>query len=311
MTMKMLLTMENKSYIRTYKSFYMLIKEGVDQDLVNIINSKRDHFLSKVIRDRNFCLFKGYEITYSPGFGEANKCETNVYKFIKKAMEHGEDWYYPVGGFMFDHESYTPCEHWWVYDSKKDEHIEVTPLVERITIQAYGGVIEKNINYDILKSNSVWDIDFFKGGNVYFWHFKDIIRETEDHVLSPEAKAAMKLIDKYIDVAKKADVQINEYVPNSHIMKTFEYVKVGIELEDRFKEKYKRAGVEFLKFVPDVFNLATLNKDGIKEVHTAYQKLREKEDPIRNSLKLQDIRCDFMMPLKVELMRKYEKKYKK
>jgi hypothetical protein len=76
-----------------------------------------------------------------------------------------------VGGFLFEHGH--PIEHWWVYDSDKKQHIEVSPIIGDANIIAYAGIIEFDLNYDDFKNTKEWwDIDFLKGGNVYHTYFK-------------------------------------------------------------------------------------------------------------------------------------------
>ena len=95
------------------------------------------------------------------GQGEKNKCETNSFKFIKQMVMSNDHRYYPVSGWAFM-KSTTYFEHFWVYDAVNDMFVDVTPL-EGEYPYAYGGVINKNINDEILNAKSVFDIDFFKG----------------------------------------------------------------------------------------------------------------------------------------------------
>jgi len=93
--------------------------------------------------------------------GERNKCETNSFKFIKTMVEANDHRYYPVSGWAFM-ESTTYFEHFWVYDSVNDMFMDVTPLEGELPY-AYGGVINKNINDEILNAKSVFDVSFFRG----------------------------------------------------------------------------------------------------------------------------------------------------
>lgn len=95
------------------------------------------------------------------GQSQRNKCETNSFKFIKTMVESNDHRYYPVSGWAFM-ESTTYFEHFWVYDAVNDMFVDVSPL-EGDYPYAYGGVINKNINDEIMNADSVFDIGFFKG----------------------------------------------------------------------------------------------------------------------------------------------------
>ena len=103
--------------------------------------------------------------------GQPNKCETNAYNFVKQQLSEGIKTYYPVGGFLFEGKDFWPTEHWWIYDSVNDSCIEVTPLIGEKP-RCYAGIINKKIQDEILQSNEVFDLRFFKGGNVFHTYFK-------------------------------------------------------------------------------------------------------------------------------------------
>jgi hypothetical protein len=141
------------------------------EDYYNNINNYNKNMLIKVKNNPNFVFLMGNELDYNE-CGTRNKCETNVYDFIKEKLENGYDYYYPVGGFLFEGESFFPIDHWWVYNKKTNAHIEITPLGGVSKPLCYAGVINYDINDKIMKSNKVWDIDFFRLGNVYYDYFR-------------------------------------------------------------------------------------------------------------------------------------------
>lgn len=136
----------------------------------NRINKENDNLLIKVSDNVNFKFTLASDVLYITD-GDSNRCETNVYNFIKKKLENNITNYYPVGGYIFVGKEMIPIEHWWIYDSKESTFIDITPL-ENGNIWCYAGVINYDINDTILRAKSVWDIDFFKGGNVYSMYFK-------------------------------------------------------------------------------------------------------------------------------------------
>jgi len=111
-----------------------------------------------------------------------------------------------------------------------------------------------------------------------------------------------KIILTYIKSTCNSDLQINEYVPNTHIAETFREVLAACECESKYPTQFheipnsiRSSNVEgtfkisFIDLIPEYFNLNRLNKDGVEEIHRVYQKLREKKDEIRNLLMLYKI----------------------
>lgn len=88
----------------------------------------------------------------------SNACETNVFKFIK----NNSDEYYPVAGWLIYYG--VAIEHFWLYKKSDNKFYDITPLRDRQYPLGYIGLIDKNINDDIVKANSVWDLEFFKLG---------------------------------------------------------------------------------------------------------------------------------------------------
>jgi len=134
------------------------------------INTNFNNLLLKVSNNPNFAFILGKNMKFED-YGESNRCETNTFNYIKEKLINGETNYLPVGGFFFTPQSLTPVEHWWVFNSETNQHIEVSPM-DKEKPWAYGGIINKDINENILKAENVFDVDFFKGGNVYHWYFK-------------------------------------------------------------------------------------------------------------------------------------------
>lgn len=156
------------------------IKEYLDNDItkedyvrayINRINREYNGLLLNVIKNPNFEFVLGVDIQNQP-IGKISKCETNTYDYIKKKLENNETNYYPVAGYYFGAKTLLPIEHWWVYNVKQKKHIEVTPLDNMRKPWCYGGVVNYDINDEILNTNNVFDIDFFKGDNTYYNYFK-------------------------------------------------------------------------------------------------------------------------------------------
>jgi len=152
---------ENENEV-IYRKLSMI--EPDKKQTIDELNSKYDNFLSGIENNPNTVVLDVNEVRKFP-YGEKNKCETNVYKFIKNKLSEGIDDYYPVSGYFINKNNF-PIEHWWVYNSSFDEYLDVTPSeTDEQYIKSYVGIINYNINDDIKKAQSIWDIDFFKGGN--------------------------------------------------------------------------------------------------------------------------------------------------
>lgn len=138
----------------------------INQTYINHINSEYNDIVDKVLNvGGNFIL--GNQIDKNKEtYGNPNNCETNVFNFIKnmesdsKYSKYAGYSYHPVVGYLFEGESLTPIEHWWVYDSDRSKHMEVTPTQGQA--KAYAGVVIKNGTEDILTNNNWFDVWFLK-----------------------------------------------------------------------------------------------------------------------------------------------------
>lgn len=157
----------------------ILLREGLfdsisDEDFkkayINKINTTRNNLLVKASEYPNYVFILGNNIKYNP-CGNPNKCETNTYTFIKERINEGHTNFFPVGGYLFEGPNLYPIEHWWVYDSTTKEFIEITPI-QGEKPRCYAGIINTEINDEIANTNNVFDVDFFKGGSVYYKYFK-------------------------------------------------------------------------------------------------------------------------------------------
>ena len=121
--------------------------------------------------------------------------------------------------------------------------------------------------------------------------------------ISKEKQKPFENLVDYILFLKETDEaeQVNEYVPNSHLVEQFEEVIDALVYELYFEEDFQKAEISFLNYAmrdfPPIENSPRLEK--IKIIHAAYQTLRQKDGEIRNNLKLMDIRlADLIMPIK-------------
>tara|TARA_R110002072_G_scaffold212_2_gene1443 strand:- start:1943 stop:5392 length:3450 start_codon:yes stop_codon:yes gene_type:complete len=98
----------------------------------------------------------------------------------------------------------------------------------------------------------------------------------------------------------KEHKQLNEFVPNKHIAETFEEVIDAMVFELYFSKEFEKAGIHFIKYAErDFKSIEGKTPEEQKEIiHNSYQKLREKDNEIRNNLKEMKIELrDLLMPI--------------
>jgi hypothetical protein len=120
---------------------------------------------------------------------------------------------------------------------------------------------------------------------------------------SSSVQAIFENLVDYILFLKETDEaeQVNEYVPNSHLVEQFEEVIDALVYELYFEEDFQKAEIAFLKYASRDFpSIENLNRnEKIKTIHAAYQRLSHKDGEIQTNLKLMDIRlADLIMPIK-------------
>lgn len=109
----------------------------------------------------------------------------------------------------------------------------------------------------------------------------------------------VKLVD-YILFILAQDKQLNEHVPNSHISETFEEVIDAMVFELYFPDEFTKAGIHFIEYAERDFESieGKSQEEQARIIHNAYQKLREKDNEIRNNLKAMKIELrDLLMPI--------------
>jgi len=125
------------------------------------------------------------------------------------------------------------------------------------------------------------------------------------------------LIIEYIKKTLNSEKKINDYVPNTHIAEYFRDVLIYLELENMYPNEFhiehqttgeqwtKEKGTEYitntvksdyhiLKWLEtgEYFNKELLKQNGEDEIHRVYQKLRDKYDEVRNTMKIVNIHLD-------------------
>jgi hypothetical protein len=154
-----------------------------------------------------------------------NKCETNTFNFIKDAVESNNHRYYPVSGWAFE-KSTTYFEHFWIYDAKEDNFLDITPMVGGLPY-AYGGVINFGINDKILNAKKYSEIPFLLG-KVGSSLYKDYENSEPLPIVNKQEKGIFDFInnnEKYSDLA--------EFINDNDINSVEELKKSLVKLNDK------------------------------------------------------------------------------
>lgn len=121
------------------------------------------------------------------------------------------------------------------------------------------------------------------------------------------------LIVSYIKNTMEYNGQFCEYIPNYHIAEKFMVVLINLELEHMYPYEFKSV-YDDLKILTNLnndnyFNKELLNKNGSGEIYRVYEKLREKEDKIRNIMMLVGIELrNVVLPYKTKRITELKKK---
>lgn len=135
----------------------------------------------------------------------------------------------------------------------------------------------------------------------YFEYKPMFIEKLPVPQLQEEKQVPFKIIVDYILYLNSHEKQLNEYVPNSHIAETFEEVIDAMVFELYFPEEFKQADISFINYAERDFESieGKPEQEQREIIHNAYQKLQERNNEIRNNLKLMDERLhDLIMPIK-------------
>lgn len=103
-----------------------------------------------------------------------------------------------------------------------------------------------------------------------------------------------------IQFTKKTIKKIDTNIPNTHISDAFEEVIDALVFELYFPEEFAEKGIAIEKYAQDIFNpIEGLKEDEkIKAIQKAYQTLREKDNPLRNQIKLMKIELrELLLPI--------------
>lgn len=139
-----------------------------------------------------------------------------------------------------------------------------------------------------------WDTSGFMMQKIFF--------EKIPVLITNRTKAFEILVD-YIQLLSDNNnlENLNQYVPNSQLIQQFEEVIDAMFFELYFEQEFIKENIEFISVVEKDFDSITnqSKEECLKIIHTSYQMLREKDNVIRQNLKLMDTALgDLIMPIK-------------
>lgn len=143
--------------------------------------------------------------------------------------------------------------------------------------------------------------NYFRFKTKYLYPFP-VPRIDFDNKLDLYSYNSIQTLVSYILHLNSIEEQVNAHVPNSHISEKLEDVIDALVMELYFSDDFNSANIEFARYAARDFKPI----DGVTDkgkildiIHSAYQKLRERENEIRNNLKLMDIKLsDIVGPIK-------------
>lgn len=138
-----------------------------------------------------------------------------------------------------------------------------------------------------------------RGGDYHI--YPEHIRNIPIKLISKNQQKTIVTLVEYIIKLHKVNSQANDFVSNYHLIQMFEGVIDAMVYEFYFEEDFKEAGIEFMKYAQRDFESidGKGEMEAIAIIEKAYQTLREKDNEIRNNLKLINIKlADLIMPIK-------------
>ncbi len=119
-------------------------------------------------------------------------------------------------------------------------------------------------------------------------------------LIQADSFLSLSYLNDYILLLNRFENQINDFVPNSHIAELFEEIIDALVFELYFPEDLQKYGLKFNEFAERDFVSVENKTESEQEtiIHDIYQKLRDKNNEIRNNLKAMKIELrDLIMPI--------------
>ncbi|HBI01234.1 MAG TPA: hypothetical protein DDY18_06375, partial [Flavobacterium sp.] len=109
-----------------------------------------------------------------------------------------------------------------------------------------------------------------------------------------------KRLFEFRKVIETINKSVIDSIPNAHISEAFEEVIDALVFELYFPEEFAEKGIAIEKYAKDIFKPieGLSEEEQIKAIQEAYQTLREKDNPLRNQIKLMKIELkELLLPI--------------
>lgn len=139
-----------------------------------------------------------------------------------------------------------------------------------------------------------------KNGNAYLddEHFGFKLPLDTIPVIKLSDTKPFEILTDYILFLKSIpkEQRLDEYVPNTHIIKQFNDVIDNMVYEIYFANEFKAKNIDFIKYATEDFkSIDNMGKEStLKTIKDAYLELCETKNPIRNNILLVPVEFDFI-----------------
>lgn len=120
-------------------------------------------------------------------------------------------------------------------------------------------------------------------------------------IVKPSNEKNFEILALAILLLNKNSTDLTNFsIPKSHISEAFEEVIDALVFELYFPEEFAEKGIAIEKYAKDIFKPidGLSEEDQIKAIQEAYQTLREKDNPLRNQIKLMKIELkELLLPI--------------
>jgi adenine-specific DNA-methyltransferase len=131
---------------------------------------------------------------------------------------------------------------------------------------------------------------------------KILVKDIKEFPLPKKLNEVLVLTNlvNHILSIKKLNKIVLESIPNTHISEAFEEVIDALVFELYFPEEFAEKGIKIEKFAQGIFKPIEgfSEEEQIKAIKEAYETLREKDNPLRNQIKLMKIELkELLLPI--------------
>ncbi|CAG5074476.1 hypothetical protein DYBT9623_05163 [Dyadobacter sp. CECT 9623] len=170
-------------------------------------------------------------------------------------------------------------------------------------------IVKSNINYSIKPLAAILNSKL-----ATYYHFNNSPKATKGafpKILVKDIKefplpvnfydnVTLNILVDFLILIKSSKSVVENTVPNAFLAEAFEEVIDSLIFELYFPEDFKNCGIEIQRFALEIFSpiIDLTAEEQISDIQAAYQTLREKDNPLRNQIKLMKIELkDLLLPI--------------